>query len=293
LAVLGAAAGVSLLLGLRVWHDAYYIASRRPDRFGVGLNRAVLPADAAAYATRARLDGRMLNHLNFGGYLMWALPEPVFVDGRLEVIGEAFYEHYRSALASPEALEAAVARYAIGWIVFPYKTNPQLLGRLSRDRRWRLAYFDHLAAIFIRDGPQASAKVEPATLQATAGEPPPLPHVAELPGLGGGPRLAGVRQRWSSLLARERFPEEPFSHGLFHYFRGEPRRAAPQFALAVRASGGAYYEIYNNLGSALFRLGRWKDAAACYRVVLEDAPQNEVARKRLAEIESQVLPLER
>lgn len=284
LTLLGAAAAVALLLGLRVWHDAYYIASRRPDRFGLSLNRSVLPADAAEFAARVNLSGRMLNHLNFGGYLMWARPDPVFIDGRLEVIGEGFYDYYRNALASSQALEACVARYGIGWITFPYKTNPQLLGRLSRDPRWRLAYFDQLAAIFIRDGPGAMEKVQGMVREATLPARGPV-ELGTIPGLAGEPRLAGVSHWLAGLIAREHFPEEPFSHGLFHYFRGEPARAASLFAEAIRAGRGAYYEIYNNLGSALFRLGRQREAADCYRVVLRDEPGNQLARERLAQID--------
>ncbi len=53
----------------------------------------------------------------------------------------------------------------------------------------------------------------------------------------------------------------------------------------MEASNGAYYETYQNLGSALFRLGRYAEARDCYRVVLEDAPRNRLARERLAETE--------
>ncbi len=283
--VAAAVVGCCLLLTARVVHDAHYLANRRVDRFGLGWNREALPVDAVDYAVRAGLDGRVLNHLGFGGYLMWARPQPVFIDGRLEVVGERFFEEYLGILGSESELERAVARYGIEWIVFSYKIAPRLLERLSRDPRWRLSYVDHLAVIFVRAGSAADRMPHPSALAATG--PPARARLESLPGLGASPRRAGPRHWLAGLVRRERFPTDRFGRGLFHYFRGEPAHAAPLFAQAIEATGGAYYEMYANLGSSLFRLGRLAQARECYRIVLEDRPANELARRRLAEIAAQ------
>jgi tetratricopeptide (TPR) repeat protein len=270
---------VAAVLGLRAVTDAYYIDSRREERFGLGWNRLSLPVDAAEYLERAAPGERLLNHLNFGGYLMWARGEPVFIDGRLEVVGERFYRYYREALASESKLEECVGRYGIRWIVFPYKISPRLLERLSRSPRWRLAYVDHLAAVFARGG-DASVPIDPGARRLLDHAPAAV-STETLPGLGGGPRLEGPRRWLLGLVHRRSFPSEPFSLGLFHYFRGEQQQAAAHFAEAVARSRGAYYEIYNNLGSALYRLRRFEEARACYRIVLEESPHNRTARQRL------------
>jgi hypothetical protein len=282
-AALAAAALGAVLLCARVATDAYYVASRRPERFGLAWNPLDTPIAAAEYARRAQLPGRMLNHLNFGGYLMWALREPVFIDGRLEVVGEAFYAEYLRALASDEALEAEVARRGVGWIVFPYVTNPTLHARLSASPRWRLAYVDHLAAIFVRNGPDAARYVDPAlgAWRASA-EWPAL--VRRLPGIAGNPRPSRIA-RWARGLAeRQRFPTLDAYMGLFHYYRGEIDLAGGRYVAALGASGGDYYEIYNNLGSALLRSGHLAEARDCSLVVLEDSPGNRLALERLAVI---------
>jgi tetratricopeptide (TPR) repeat protein len=281
-----AAAGVlaaSAVVGLRAWNDAHYVASRRPERTGLGWNRLALPLDAADHVVRAGIRGPVLNHLDFGGWLMWAQPEPVFIDGRLEVMGEAFYAEYRRVLASGEALEARAARDGIRWIVFPYAGNPDLLRRLGSNTRWRLAYVDHLAAIFVREGPGAGALVDPELPRrlAPAGV---AGGVRSLPGLGGPPR-AGRAVRWIRGLARrEIFPTEEMNLGLFSLYRGDLGAAEARFSAAVSESGGAYYEAYHNLGAVLFRLRRLPEARDCYAVVLEDDPDNGVALRRLAEI---------
>jgi len=273
-AVLAAATAAAIILGLRVATDGYYIASRRPDRFGTGWNGLILPIDAVGWARSAGLDGPVLNHLNFGGYMMWARPRRVFIDGRLEVTGESFYRSYTEALSSQNALEAMVAKHGIQWIIFPYATNPKLLGRLGADPRWRPVYADHLATIFVRSDlpPLVAAPSLP-------GPPAPAP-VDTLPGLGGLPRTTPVAAWFQGLTQRQRFPSRAFNLGLFSYYLGDMPGAAAWFGSAARESGGAYYEVYNNLGAALYREGRREDAAACYRIVVEDDPGNRQARER-------------
>jgi len=286
-AVIGAVLIVVGVLGVRVFNDAYYIATRRTDRFGLVWNERALPIEAAEYLNQAEPPGRGLNHLNYGGLLIWARPDPVFIDGRLEVIGEAFYGFYRNALSSESALESAVRRYDIGWVVFPFKLERSLLQALSGNPRWRLVYFDEQAAVFVRTD-RLSPQPAHESVRGLAAPPPKL-ELTALPGLDE-PR-AGRTTRWlSGLVRRQSFPGGPFGRGLFHYFRRSPRRAAPLFAEAVRESGGAYYELYHNLGAALFRLGLYPEARDCFRIVLEAAPDNETARERMAQLEQRLDP---
>jgi len=287
-AALALTMATSIVIGLRVVTNAYYIATRREERFGLGWNRIALPIDAARFAVDAGLGGPVFNHLNFGGYLMWALPVPVFIDGRLEVVGEGFYAAYRAALSSPDRLETLAQRYGVRWMILPYTINPRLLGQMSRDARWRLVYFDHLAAIFVRAGTPAggpgagigAAAGAPSLPDPAAAEPVVAVDITTLPGLGPLPRPGAARRWLDGLVHRQRFPAETYNRGLFHLFRNDLPRAAAAFAAATAASGGRYYETYNNLGAVLHREGRTAEAGACYRVVLEDRPGQVIARQR-------------
>jgi tetratricopeptide (TPR) repeat protein len=220
----------------------------------------------------------VLNHLNFGGYLMWARGEPVFIDGRLEVVGEQFFQEYLRTLASAEALEAAVERYRIDWIIFPYRLRPDLLRTLSVDRRWRLAYVDHLATVFVRAAGQPVVPDETARLAEHPTDGPL--DIGGLPGLGGPERPRSVRRWVSGLHRRPTSPTLAANLGIFHFFRGEASPAAARFAEAIRESDGAFSEIYENLGAALHALGRRTEAAACYRIALSGLPFYRTERRR-------------
>ena len=270
---------VALVIAARVATNAHYIDDRRVERFGLTWNRNALPVDAAAFARRAGLTGPMLNHLNFGGWLMWARNEPVFIDGRLEVVGEEFFGRYRSVFNSSDALESAVAAYKLQWIVFPYSGSPDLLGRLSKDARWRLAYVDALAVIFVRSDQVRPGMIDPRLREVLTGPMTPAPTT--LPGTGGVSR-PGRLARWLGGLAKaQHYPQDDQFLGIFSLYRGELEAAGRRFRSAIIASGGAYYENYSNLGGVLMRQKRGDEAKACYAVVLEDEPGNPVARRAL------------
>jgi hypothetical protein len=262
----------ALGLGLRVVHNAYYIDARRPERFGLDWSATRLPIEAADFARSAHLPGTMLNHLNLGGYLMWALPEPVFIDARTEVVGESFYRYYLNVFHSEAALEACVAEHRVGWIVFPFLEEMELLRRLSRDTRWTLVHVDPVAVIFAR---ASSNAVPPAAL-----ERPPDIDPATLPALGGRPRPSRVGRWLSGFATTQEFPFDAYQRGLFYTIRGEMGPAAGWLAESIRQSNGAYYETYLQLAQVLDQLGRRELARRAFRVVLDEEPSNRIALKR-------------
>jgi len=275
---------LAVLLALRVRTDAYYVDDRREHRTGLGWNESVLPVEAAAFVTRAKLEGPMLNHLNFGGWLMWALGMPVFIDGRLEVVGEEFFLEYRRALDSQEALEDCVARWGIHWMIFPYTNFPKLLGRMSADERWMLVHADPVGVVFVRSSPGTTPPIDLGLARVL--DPDPL-RLEDLPGFEHGPPRPTRLARWGAgFLAHQPFPTREHCLALFHLYRGENDKAAARIAAAIRASDGRYLELYNNLGAALFRAQRWQEAARCYRIVLAEEPDDPLARQRLGEIDS-------
>lgn len=110
---------------------------------------ATMPLAALDYARDAGLKGHVLNHYNYGGYLIRA-GVPTFIDGRGELYGGEFIKRFADVvnLRGEESLEQLLERHAIEWTLLP-KNQPanKLLARLPG---WRQAYADEASTIFVR-----------------------------------------------------------------------------------------------------------------------------------------------
>ncbi|MEW6717727.1 MAG: hypothetical protein AB1345_09515 [Chloroflexota bacterium] len=105
-----------------------------------------LPVEAVEYIRAERPPGRLFNAYDWGGYLLWALPEyAVFVDGRTdlygdEVIGE-WLQVVRAEDGWEEVLEGWEVRLLLGAPGWP-------VVRLLEGKGWRLLYADELAVVY-------------------------------------------------------------------------------------------------------------------------------------------------
>lgn len=110
----------------------------------------VFPADAVNFVRQSKYAGPLYNPLDWGGYLIWSLPEiPVSIDGRTNLHGD-------------ERIARTVATWAArGWDSDPELMSAQLIiaGRLwplaavlAIDPRFELVYQDATALVFISTG---------------------------------------------------------------------------------------------------------------------------------------------
>ncbi len=113
--------------------------------------RQFLPVEAAAYLKSANLTGPMFNTYNWGGYLMFALPDtPVFVDGRTDLYGDQFLtEDYRQIATGAPGWQEGLERYGVQWVIM--EKDSGLARSLSESAEWKLDYEDDLAVIYTRE----------------------------------------------------------------------------------------------------------------------------------------------
>lgn len=112
--------------------------------------RETLPVHAAGYLEEARPTGRLFNPYNWGGYLLWALPEyPVFVDGRTDLYDDRLIQEWLQIVRAEEGWEAALDRWGINVVLLE---RPTPLGEALTRAGWVLAYEDDLARVFLRAG---------------------------------------------------------------------------------------------------------------------------------------------
>jgi hypothetical protein len=262
-----------IVFGELVWAGGYYAANRRPERFGSGPSPAVYPVRTVRFITEHGLRGPIYNHLNFGGYLigeLWPM-ERVFIDGRLEVMGEEFFQRYLEINAGP-GWAAMIARYDPNLAMIPI-TSPQQMRRLEKDPAWQLVEMDGAAALFLRTRPEnaplvadARARFE-ALAQLPAAEPPFLP--TPLP------------SRFARTLGRRPFPWEAWGRGNGLYALQHYEAARHEYQRALMESPSEELPLALNFAAAAFHLGRAAEARAWYERVLALDPGNALARERL------------
>lgn len=108
----------------------------------------VAPSEALAAARSAGIAGPVFNAYDFGSYLVFAGIAP-FVDGRVDVYGDAFMKNYADAVAArDDALPKLLDHYHIAWTLLA----PQMpaVAALDRDPDWVRVYGDSSAVIHRR-----------------------------------------------------------------------------------------------------------------------------------------------
>jgi len=132
------------------------------------------PVRAVEVIRERNLPGPMFNNFDWGGYLIWALPErPVSIDGRTNLYGEARLVRSIDAWSGDPGWEENPELNAAGFVVAPKPTDWIEFGKLLdehpddwRDRRanrtakdlgellrrhpgWKIEYEDDTALIFV------------------------------------------------------------------------------------------------------------------------------------------------
>ena len=133
----------------RLLTNAYYLTNNSFNKTGMGINNAHQPVQAANFLLNNHLNGRILNSIGFGGWLSWALPQPVFIDGRLEVMQESIYKEVTQSWNG--ALPGLINKYQPQLIVYNYLKYYPWTFQMKELKGWRLIYLDGIAAIFARE----------------------------------------------------------------------------------------------------------------------------------------------
>jgi hypothetical protein len=115
--------------------------------------REAVPVRAVEWLRQAfpHLAGPMYNSYNWGGYLVWALPEePVFVDGRTDVYDE-FLPQYVQVMFVRPGWQEVLDRYGVRLALI--ERDSLLATMLATQPEWRSVYSDNQAAVFVRERP--------------------------------------------------------------------------------------------------------------------------------------------
>jgi len=115
-----------------------------------GAVAAAEPVAATDWILSHRPQRELFNEYKYGGWLVWkAGPAyPVFIDGRVEVYGEAVFNEYLRTEYLTNDWQEPLKRFGINTILV---TSGDRLQLLLPDHGWRLAYHDDVAQVWVRD----------------------------------------------------------------------------------------------------------------------------------------------
>ncbi len=276
LAVVTILASLSLIQAIVT--DAYYLNNRSSDRFGFRYNEHLLPAQAAEFLRRNKLEGKILNQFTLGGFLIGAIPQRVFIDGRNEVMGDRLFAEY-SIFWNGIDKKPLLEKYNPDIVIVPHQSEFLWIHYMRKDTLWRLVHFDEMAAIYLKKG-----------------------YADSVPSVAAGDRLGGYQQvpqsgidtvlrrsdapTISLLSFRELyFPQKEVGLSTFCYY-DDAFDAGIQYGLnALLLSTVPCPEVYYNLGHNFFENKDFNRAAYCYERFLR-TNDDQLARERLLRIRS-------
>lgn len=96
--------------------------------------------------------GQIFNTYEWGDYLQWAGPAElkVFVNSHAQLVPREVWQHYLNVIDVSAEWEDVLDRYGVNTIVLDTQYREPLIRRLKDHAKWRVAFEDRQAAIFVR-----------------------------------------------------------------------------------------------------------------------------------------------
>jgi hypothetical protein len=148
--------GRARLVGAGAAVCAFFGVAAIYDWMGFHPDESAAPVSALEAARRAGLTGPVLNHYDLGGFLIFH-NVPVFIDGRVDLYGDAFIARYIDAVngTNKAGLQHLLTRYAIQWTIF--QPSSPVVRQLDRLPNWHRVYADRFAVVHGRLGAGSGA----------------------------------------------------------------------------------------------------------------------------------------
>jgi hypothetical protein len=277
----GLAILLSVYLTISIITDSFYIYYRSNFRFGYKTSNLILPDKAAQYLLDHKLEGKILNYVDFGGFLMNKLPQKVAIDGRFEIIGEQFFIKY-TRLWNQINKGPMLKEYEPQIVIFPHQNNFLWIHYFRKDTTWRLLYFDELSAVYIKKG---YADDVPAYSYADQMKDYPPVSGAQIDSILGARYSADF---YPLSFEKRYYPQMEMGLSTFCYYDDHFEEAVRIGLHGLMISSEAWPEMYYDLGHYFYELKEFERAKNCYLRYLE-TNVNQLASDRVSEIQSGTL----
>ena len=262
------AAGLLLLmvfLGVDLVRSRFFIRNNFIIRFGVGAMETQYPLRACRFLREISpelesADGlKIFDDLGSAGNLIWTgYPDwKVYVDPRLEVYGDKFYEHYAYLFGDPRSFEGEDAKYGFDAVVLSeLKKYEDFIRYLYHNPAWAMVYLDGRSVIFLKQPGPAHPDPARAAVVRKYQIDFQKPFVSPLPRGVGGIYLANEKYVLGFLL---------------NYVMGQSALAARELSEAVRLNPT---DLNANwfLGHILIEMNRYAEARPYLEFVARENP---------------------
>jgi hypothetical protein len=112
------------------------------------------PKNAVAYLQQHPCSGELFNHYDFGGYLIWKLPnQKVYIDGRMpswEFGGRKYMDEYLAILSDSNVREKQFATYNVQCVLIRNSSNYKEFINDLTNQHWDIKAKDIGAELLIR-----------------------------------------------------------------------------------------------------------------------------------------------
>ncbi len=239
--------------------DRFNIQQNDTNQFGVGIAHDRYPLRAVEFLRKYDFPRPIFSTMRESSYLL-SQGYPVFIDPRLEVYGEEFFERYLRIISDDAAWREAEKEFGFQTAVIGAE-NPDTIRRILQSPGWRLCDFSPTVAVLTK-GQWASA-------------PPALTDERALE-----IQVASLRQRLPVVPVQEKpwwsraINPAPYNAvaGILLLI-GQPGRAERFFRDSL-AAWPAQREARMNYANLLESEGRADEARSQYETVLDEKPDD-------------------
>jgi hypothetical protein len=215
---------------------------------------ASVPQGLAAFMAGERIEGRMFNYESSGGYLGWRLHQPVYWDGRNDVVGALAKEW-----AYTDDFSRIVERHGLDMLVLDPTYYFKLRGYLAGHRQlWAAVYLDEQNVLYLKRTPKFRSVIERS--EYTLLQPFGLPDSTEIARLvHDGSLAAALQTELQRLLSQNPdLVQGWYVAGLLARARGDLRGAYG--ALSRAAAGSDNARVSYELARVAHALGKDDEA---------------------------------
>lgn len=282
----------TIIFILRVINNGYY-ADRGGGNFGLGFDQTVQPIKMGEFMVKNGLRQRILNDMNRGSWLIWAVRLPVYIDGRLEVMKEMLFEEFHDS-HQPGGIIKLIAKYNPSIILFDYSYPEALFWDidLGNSTDWRIIYWDETTVIYAKRG--YAEHIEPFSFLSAINKMGIDTNLSEQEkwNILRTPTKNHFLLFFESLYKKQSYPVASTRMAFYASVKLEFTVAEILYLNALKHADYHRGEIYFRLGLIYHFMQKLDRAEYCYQRVLQENPHHEKAKTMLSRLRRNLPPIE-